>query len=83
KRQVIIDYFNNPEVATRVQKLLGRDIGLVSYFSRPYLLAGQTRDQQQATLLLRQLSDRGFSALIVNSRQAILLTSKVVVGNRE
>ena len=79
---VIVDYFSNPEIAVQLQQLLGENIGLVSYFSRPYLLIGQTQDQQQATLLLQQLSDRGFSVLMINSRQGILLTPQVANPSR-
>ncbi|MEA5469512.1 hypothetical protein VB714_11580, partial [Spirulina sp. 06S082] len=75
---VIVDYFSNPEIAVQLQQFIGGDIGLVSYFSRPYLLIGQTQDREEATLLLQELSDRDFSVLMINSRQAILLTPKVV-----
>lgn len=74
---VLVDYFNRPEVANQVRQVLGRDVGLVSYFSRPYLLAIYTQDQSEANALLRQLSDRGFSALVVDSSRAVLLTPAV------
>jgi hypothetical protein len=74
---VLVDFFNRPEIADSVRQVLGRDVGLVSYFSRPYLLVVYTVDEGAANATLRQLSDRGFSALVVDSSQAILLTPAV------
>ncbi|MDY6784199.1 MAG: hypothetical protein SW833_16900 [Cyanobacteriota bacterium] len=74
---VLVDFFNRPDVANSVRQTLGRDVGLVSYFSRPYLLAIYTADEREANATLRQLSDRGFSALVVDSSRAVLLTPAV------
>jgi hypothetical protein len=74
---VLVDYANHPEVAVEVKQLLSRDIGLVSYNQRPYLLALYTADPSVASAVLRTLSDRNFSALVVDSRRAVLLTPTV------
>jgi hypothetical protein len=74
---VLIDYFNQPEIAAQVRQLLGRDIGLVSYGQRPYLLAIHTSSQRKANSTLRQLSDRGFWSMVVDSRRVTLLKPSV------
>ncbi|MGQ9872792.1 hypothetical protein [Leptodesmis sp.] len=76
---VLVDYFNQPELATRVQQLLGRPIGVVSYGQRPYLLAIYTTDQNAAHITLQALSDRGFWATIVDSRRVVLLRQSVAL----
>jgi hypothetical protein len=74
---VLVDYSNRPEVAADVQKLLSRQIGLVSYQQRPYLLAVHTDDAMVASSILQTLSDRNFTALIIDSRRAVLLSPSV------
>ncbi|HEY9668185.1 MAG TPA: hypothetical protein V6C91_15345 [Coleofasciculaceae cyanobacterium] len=75
---VLVDYFNQPEVAVQLQQLLGSDVGLVTYGKRPYLLAMYTTNQSKANSTLRQLSDRGFWSMVVDSRRVTLL--KPVIG---
>lgn len=70
---VLVDYFNKPEIAAQVQQILGGDVGLVSYGQRPYLLAMYTSSQRKASSTLRELSDRGFSSMVVDSRRVTLL----------
>lgn len=74
---VLVDFFNQPEIAAQVQQTVGQNVGLASYFSRPYLLAIYTPDEAIANRTLRQLSDRGFGAVMVDSRQVILLSPSV------
>lgn len=74
---VLVDFFNQPEIAAQVQQTVGQNVGLASYFSRPYLLAIYTPDEAIANQTLRQLSDRGFGAVLVDSRQVILLSPTV------
>ncbi|NJL00100.1 MAG: hypothetical protein HC910_05850 [Spirulinaceae cyanobacterium SM2_1_0] len=74
---VLIDYFQQPELARTVQQAVGAEIGLAAHFTRPYLLAAHTSDATAAQALLLELSDRGFSALLVNSNQVMLLTPRV------
>ncbi|AFZ18941.1 hypothetical protein Mic7113_3202 [Allocoleopsis franciscana PCC 7113] len=70
---VLVDYFNQPEVAGKLKQLLGSDVGLVSYGTRPYLLVVYTNDQSKANSTLRRLSDRGFLSMVVDSRRVTLL----------
>jgi hypothetical protein len=70
---VLVDYFNQPEVAAQLRQLLGSDVGLVSYGKRPYLLAAYTTSESQANSTLRRLSDRGFWSMVVDSRRVTLL----------
>lgn len=71
---VLVDYGNQPEVAIALRQVLTRDVGLVAYGQRPYLLAAQTTDLAAANAVLQNLSDRNFTALIVDSQSVILLT---------
>ena len=75
---VLVDYFNSPNIATQVRQLLGQEVGLISYGQRPYLLAVHTSDQRNANSILQRLSDRGFFALLVDSRKVVLLRARVV-----
>ncbi|MCL6436713.1 MAG: hypothetical protein K6T90_21380 [Leptolyngbyaceae cyanobacterium HOT.MB2.61] len=74
---VLVNYFNQPELALEVQQLIGKDIGLVSYGQRPYLLAIHTADQASAHATLQKLTDRGFWAMVVDSRRVTLLRQTV------
>jgi hypothetical protein len=76
---VLVDYLNRPELATQVQQVVGGDVGFVSYGQRPYLMAVYTTNQKEAYTTLEKLSDRGFYAILVNSRQVMLLRSAVRV----
>ncbi|MBD2127659.1 hypothetical protein H6F97_14935 [Microcoleus sp. FACHB-1] len=70
---VLVDYFNQPEVAEKLKQLLGNDVGLVSYGKRPYLLVVYTTNESKANSTLRRLSDRGFLSMVVDSRRVTLL----------
>ncbi|MEM8604292.1 MAG: hypothetical protein AAGF24_10705, partial [Cyanobacteria bacterium P01_H01_bin.121] len=75
---VLVNYFNQPNVALQVKQLLpGQPVGLVSYAQRPYLLALQTTNRTMATAALQRLAERGFQVLLVNSQSAVLLTPEV------
>ncbi len=74
---VLVDYFNNPEIAKQVQQIVGGDIGFVSYAQRPYLLAVYTTNSREAQSTLQSLSDRGFFAMVVPSRRVMLLRQVV------
>jgi hypothetical protein len=74
---VIVNYFNRPEVAGQIQQALGKDVGLISYGQRPYLLATYTTDQTTANALLQSLSDKGFWAMVVDGRRTVLLKSPI------
>jgi len=74
---VLVNYFNRPELATQVQRLLGREVGLVSYGQRPYLLATYTTNQASAHATLQKLTDRGFWAMVVDSRRVTLLRQTI------
>ncbi len=77
---VLVSYFNKPELATQLQQALKKDVGLVSYGQRPYLLATYTTDQRAANSTLQSLSDRGFFVMVVDSRRVTLLKSSVQVS---
>ncbi len=74
---VLVDYQNQPEMAVKVRQILGKDVGLVAYGQRPYLLAVYTVDSTAANTALKLLSDRGLLATLVDSRRVILLRRTV------
>lgn len=74
---VLVDYFNRPELANSVQKLVGGNVGLVSYGQRPYLLAVYTTNQTEAYKTLQKLNENGFFALLADGRKVMLLRSVV------
>ncbi len=76
---VLVDYFSRPALALQVQQLVGKEIGLVSYRQRPYLLAVQTTDQNLANSTLQALTDRGLWAMVVDSRRVTLLRQSINV----
>ncbi len=77
---VLVSYFNQPELATQLQQALKKEVGLVSYGQRPYLLATYTTNQSAANATLQNLSDRGFFVMVVDSRRVTLLKSSVQVS---
>ncbi|XHX80269.1 MAG: hypothetical protein RBJ76_10165 [Stenomitos frigidus ULC029] len=74
---VLVDYFSRPELATQVQQLVGKEIGLAAYRQRPYLLAVHTSDQSLANSTLQALTDRGLWAMVVDSRRVMLLRQAI------
>jgi hypothetical protein len=78
---VVVNYFNQPELATNVRQVTSRDVGLVAVNQQPYLLADHTTDITTASNLLRSLTEHGLTAAIVDSRRAMLLTPAVKLGN--
>ncbi|MFP4320792.1 MAG: hypothetical protein ACLFQ7_17715 [Phormidium sp.] len=74
---VLVDYFNQPQVASELQRVTNRTVGLVSYGQRPYLLVGYSRDETEANELLQRLSERGFWTMVVDSQRVMLLTPQV------
>jgi hypothetical protein len=73
-----VDYDNRPDLAAQVQLVLNRPIGLVAFEQRPYLLAVHTSDAEVASTILQMLSSRQFTAAIVDSSRAVLLTPAIV-----
>ena len=74
---VLVNYFNRPEVATDIKQITAGSVGLVAYNQYPYLLAIHTSSEGTAADLLKTLSDRGFTVVIVDSRRVMLLKQEV------
>lgn len=74
---VLVDYFNRPEISSEVSQVVAGDVGFASYGQRPYLLAVYTTNQKDAYNTLQTLSNRGFFAILVDSRKVMLLRSVV------
>jgi len=77
---VLVDFNSQPEVATQVQQATNGTVGLVAYRQRPYLLAIYTADQAAASVIQKNLNDRGLRAFVADSRQVTLLRSAVVLS---
>lgn len=78
---VLVNYFNQPELAANLRQVTTNRVGLAAYNQQPYLLALQTTDETTAAAMLKTLSDRGFTAVIVDSRRVMLLTPTVAGGS--
>lgn len=76
---VLVDYGNNPEVAKQLQQALNQPIGLAVYEQRPFLLAAQSANPQDAAQVLQTLSNSRFGAFIVDSSEVVLLSSAVAI----
>jgi len=74
---VLVDYFNQPELAAQVRQVLGTQVGLASYGQRPFLFVVYTTDQNAATAAIKALSDRGFWPMLVDSRRVTLISPAV------
>ena len=74
---ILVDYFNQPEIAKQVQEALGKEVGLVSYAQRPYLLISHTTNQINATDTFQMLSKRGFWVMLVDSQKVTLLRAQI------
>ena len=74
---VLVDYRNRPQIASRVRNLIKSDVGFVSYGQRPYLLAAYTNKQNEAYETLQKLSEKGYFAIITDSRKVMLLRPAV------
>ncbi|MEG5140068.1 MULTISPECIES: hypothetical protein [unclassified Microcoleus] len=74
---VLVDYFNQPELAAQVKQALGTQVGLASYGQRPFLFVAYTTDQNAATAAVKALSDRGFWPMLVDSRRVTVISPAV------
>lgn len=74
---ILVDYFNDPAIATQLQQAQQARPGLASYGQRPYLLADYTTDGNLAVRTLTNLSNQGFQVLLVDSRAVTLLTDQI------
>jgi hypothetical protein len=74
---VLVDYFNQPELAAQVRQALGTQVGLASYGQRPFLFVAYTTDQNAATAAVKTLSDRGFWPMLVDSRRVTVISPAV------
>jgi len=79
---VLVDYLNNPEIADRVKQLLNREVALVSYRQRPYLVVAHTANQNEASTILQTLNNRGYWSMIVDGRRVLLVGPVVSAVNR-
>lgn len=75
---VLVEYDNDPAIATTLESTLGSGVGLAVYREKPYLLATYSRDLRTAAATLQQVSTTDLTAFVVDSREVILLAPAVV-----
>ena len=80
---VLVDSSERPETATELQRLLGRNLGLVLYGGRNFLLVTYTPNANDAVASLKRVSDRGFFTFIVDSSRVTLInpTGQLSISN--
>lgn len=78
---VLVDYSQRPEIAAELQRLLARDIGLVLYGGKNFLLVTYTPNVADAAESLKRVSDRGFFTFLVDSSRVTLLNPRMPLGN--
>ena len=70
---VLVDSSERPETAAELQRLLGRDLGLVLYGGKNFFLVTYTPSANDAVASLKRVSDRGFFTFIVDSSRVTLI----------
>jgi hypothetical protein len=78
---VLVDYYYDPETAAAIQQQVGQAVGLAVYQQRPYLLIAHSSNIEGATSTLSVLAGYGISSFIADSRDVVMLTPAVAVGN--
>lgn len=73
---VLVDYSQRPEIAAELQRLLARDIGLVLYGGKNFLLVTYTQNVGDAAESLKRVSDRGFFTFLVDSSRVTLINPR-------
>ncbi|MGB3513256.1 MAG: hypothetical protein WBA93_29385 [Microcoleaceae cyanobacterium] len=79
---VLVDYSNQPEIALQLERSLGRNVGLVAYGQKPFLLVTYTQNRRAATSSMFNLSDRGFLAVVVDSSRVTLISPRIKLINQ-
>ncbi len=76
---VLVEYGNNPAVATFLQNGLGSVVGLAVYRQRPYLIAIHSSTLAPAATVLQRISASNLTAFVVDSQEVVLLSPAVVL----
>lgn len=76
---VLVNYADRTDIAIAVQEALGEPVGVAVYRQEPYLLAAYSDRVRDASKVLEDLVDAEFDALIVDSRQVVLMTAEIDV----
>ncbi|MGK7888972.1 MAG: hypothetical protein AB4042_06525 [Leptolyngbyaceae cyanobacterium] len=74
---VLVNYADRPDVAIALESTLGDTVGVAIYRQVPYLLATYSAEVEAAGEILTQLATAEFNAILVDSRQVILMTPAV------
>ncbi|NET08580.1 MAG: hypothetical protein F6K16_28560 [Symploca sp. SIO2B6] len=74
---VLVDYADRPDLAIALQSALGEPVGLVVYRQTPYLLAIYSDSARKAGDVLTALVEADFNAIMVDSRNVVLMTPMI------
>jgi hypothetical protein len=78
---VLVDYQYNPETAATIQDQVGQSVGLAVHKQRSYLLIAYSPDIDGAASTMNVLAGYGISGFIVDSREVVMLTPAIALGN--
>jgi hypothetical protein len=78
---VLVDYQYDPETAVAIQDQIGQAVGLAVHKQRSYLLIAYSPDIDGAASTMNVLGDYGISGFIVDSREVVMLTPAIALGN--
>jgi hypothetical protein len=76
-----VDYQYDPEAAVAIQDQVGQAVGLAVHKQRSYLLIAYSPDIEGAASTINVLSSYGISGFIVDSREVVMLTPAIALGN--
>lgn len=78
---VLVDYQYNPDTAVAIQAQVGQAVGLAVHKQRAYLLIAYSPTMDGAATTLNVLVGYGISGFIVDSREVVMLTPAIALGN--
>jgi hypothetical protein len=78
---VLVDYQYDPEMAVSIQEQIGQAVGLAVHKQRPYLLIAYSPNIDGAASTMNVLGGYGISGFIVDSREVVMLTPAIALGN--
>ncbi len=78
---VLVDYQYDPETALAIQEQIGQAVGLAVHNQRSYLLIAYSPGIEGAASTINVLTGYGISGFIVDSREVVMLTPAIALGN--
>lgn len=76
---VLVEYFDQPEIAAQAEEFTGKRVALVSYNQRSYLLLEHSTDPNDAVASFQRLNREGFWPMVVDSSRVTILRSSLMM----